>query len=272
MVSLITGQSTLPPPPAEPDGSEAGDIVMAARGLSGGPLRDVHIELRRGEVLGIAGLLGSGRTEILKTMFGARSPGRGTVELDGSLLRLRHIGDAMAAGIAYVPEDRGEAAFTDLTLSENLSAAMVPRFWRRGWLQGRAADSHARGAIERFGIQAVSERQPMGTLSGGNQQKSVLARWLERHPRVLLLDEPTHGVDVGARAEIWALVDEAVAAGCSAVVVTSDVEELCAVAHRVLVLTGGRITAEVQRADLDPAHVTRLTFEQPGVNHQEVAS
>lgn len=262
MVELITGRSIERAFPLAPPGT-AGSVVLAARNLSSGPVHDVSFQLHRGEVLGIAGLLGSGRTELLRALFGAAAVRHGTIELNGRPVRFRDIGDAVANGIAYVPEDRAaEAAFHDLTLTDNVTAATIRRHWRGGWLSQGRAHRDVRGCIDRFRIRAHSERQPMSTLSGGNQQKAVLARWLEHEPTVLLLDEPTQGVDVGARSDIYALVNAAVAQGCAAIVVTSDFEELSHVAHRVLVLAAGRLVAEVRPPNLDPARLTQLSFAQ----------
>jgi ribose transport system ATP-binding protein len=174
----------------------------------------------------------------------------------------------MACGVAYVPEDRGvEGAFLDQSLSDNVVASSISRYWRTLKLRNRAIDSDARALIPKYFIRASSEKQQMGTLSGGNQQKVVLARWLNRHPRILLLDEPTQGVDVNARAEIYALVSQAVEGGCSVLLVTSDFEELSRVADRAIVLTGGRVAAELHGSDIEPARLTELAFST-----QEVAS
>jgi ribose transport system ATP-binding protein len=239
---------------------ETDEVALELQGVAGGPLKDVSFALRRGEVLGVAGLLGSGRTELLRMIFGAYPIRSGKVLLEGSQVRFRHIGEAMAAGVAYVPEDRGGAAFLDMSVSENLSAAMVTRYWQALRLRHRRADADARSAIGKFFIRTSSEQQGMSTLSGGNQQKVILARWLRREPKILLLDEPTQGVDVNARAEIYGIVREAVSAGCSVILVTSDFEELARVSDRVIILAQGRITAEVRPPDIDPARLTELAF------------
>ncbi|HXQ76261.1 MAG TPA: sugar ABC transporter ATP-binding protein [Acidimicrobiales bacterium] len=247
---------------------ESEEVALEAKALTGGPLRGVDFQLRRGEVLGVAGLLGSGRSELLKMIFGAYPIKSGTLLLGGKPVRFRDIGDAMAAGIAYVPEDRGgEAAFLDQSLADNVVASSISRYWRALRLRNRAIDHDARDIITRYFIRASSEKQVMGTLSGGNQQKVVLARWLSRGPRILLLDEPTQGVDVNARAEIYALISEAVGEGCSVLLVTSDFEELSRVADRAVVLSGGRVTAELRGAEIEPVRLTELAFST-----QEVAS
>jgi ABC-type sugar transport system ATPase subunit len=267
LIELIAGRKLDQAYPSMPAAtSEA--VALETKDLRGGPLRGVDLQVRVGEVLGIAGLLGSGRSELLKMIFGAYPIESGTVELAGRPVAFRHIGEAMDAGIAYVPEDRGtEASFVDLSLSENLSAALVSSYWRSLRLRNRTADADARQAIKDFFIRATSEQQEMGTLSGGNQQKVILARWMRRHPKVLLLDEPTHGVDVAARAEIYELVSRAVADGCAVLLVTSDFEELSRVADRVVVLAHGRITATLRSPDIEPTRLTELAFST-----QEIAS
>jgi ribose transport system ATP-binding protein len=236
------------------------EVALSVKGLAGGPLRGVDFQLVRGEVLGIAGLLGSGRSELLKMLFGAYAPKGGTIELDGHPVKFRHIGEAMDAGIAYVPEDRGEAAFPGMSLSENVSAAVVKRYWSKLRLNHRAEDRDARSSIKEFFVRASSEQQTMSTLSGGNQQKVILARWLRRKPKILLLDEPTQGVDVNARAEIYNLVSQAVAQGCSVLLVTSDFEELSRVSDRAITLVNGRISAELRSPDILPVRLTELVF------------
>jgi ribose transport system ATP-binding protein len=243
-------------PPVQGD-----EVELEVRDLVGGPLAGVSFRLGRGEVLGVAGLLGSGRTELLKMLFGAYPVRSGEVLLEGRPLELRDIGDAMRAGIAYVPEDRGtEAAFFDMSVSENLTAALVSRYWKGLRLRHHREDADARAAIRQFSVRASTEHQKLATLSGGNQQKVILARWLLRHPRVLLLDEPTQGVDVNSRAEIYDLVRQAVGDGCSVLIVTTDFEELSHVSDRVIVLNAGRVAAELRGPDITPARLTELAF------------
>jgi ribose transport system ATP-binding protein len=182
------------------------------------------------------------------------------VKLDGEVVSFRDIDAAMDAGLGFVPEDRSESAFVTMSLRENLSAAEVSKYWRGFRLRDRAEAADARQSIADFSIKAISERQPFATLSGGNQQKAIVARWLRRRPKILLLDEPTQGVDVEARAEIYRLVREAVASGTSVIVVTADLEELARVSDRVIVLTQGRISAEVQGPAIDPSRLTELVL------------
>lgn len=260
LIELIVGRPLDRVFPDMPE-VKSDELALELRHLAGGPLRDVSLGLRRGEVLGVAGLLGSGRSELLKMIFGAYPIKSGEVLLDGATVHFAHIGDAMRAGVAYVPEDRGgEAAFFDMTVAENMTAAVISRYWRSLRLRHRQVESDARAGIKQFLVQTPSERNQLSTLSGGNQQKVILARWLRRRPKILLLDEPTQGVDINARAEIYALVRAAVAEGCSVILVTSDFEEISHVSDRVVVLNAGRVVADLPASEVNPARLTELAY------------
>ncbi|PWJ54909.1 monosaccharide ABC transporter ATP-binding protein, CUT2 family [Quadrisphaera granulorum] len=244
---------------------------LRATGLTGGALRGVDLEVRAGEVVGIGGLAGSGRTSLLRALFGDL-PATGAVELDGRPLVLRSPRDAVRAGIALVPEDRlREAAFLDRPIWENLGAHRLlfggagSRLVSSGAAERRAAP----GLVRRFTVRAPSTVAPLGALSGGNQQKVVMARWLSTEPRVLLLDEPSQGVDAVAREEIHRLVREAADGGAAVVVVSSDLEELEALSDRVVVLADGRVAAE-----LTGEAVTRhaITVHMQGTTHRNGAA
>ncbi|MEU6537132.1 sugar ABC transporter ATP-binding protein [Streptomyces sp. NPDC047000] len=238
------------------------DVLLSVRDLAGGPLKGVDLDVHEGEVLGVAGLLGSGRSELLRMIFGALRPERGEVRLGGRVLpRSRTPAPMIAAGIAYVPEDRTlDAAFGDLTVQTNLSMAQVSRYRRFGRLRAKPEQQDALRSISEFGIQPPRETALFSTLSGGNQQKVVLARWLRREPRVLLLDEPTQGVDVGARADVYEAIRHATGRGMAVVLVSSDFEELVHASDRVLVLQDGVISAELPKERLDRETLTYLTY------------
>lgn len=243
-------------------GASADPPVLEVDDLHVGGLAGVSLTVGRGEVVGVAGLLGSGRSTLLEGLFGVRRPRHGLVRLDGRALDLRTPRQAMRAGLALVPEQRARAVFATGSVAENLSIAELPRWWRRGRLDRAGERRAAAHDLERFGIVAASPRAPVDTLSGGNQQKVVIARWLRRSPRLLLLDEPTLGVDVGARAEIHALVRRYVAEqGAGALVVSSDAGELGQVADRILVLRSGRVAHELP-GDADPRQVERLAHQE----------
>jgi ribose transport system ATP-binding protein len=256
LVEMIVGRPLDRVFPEMPEVNED-EVVLEVHNLQTGPLVDVSFALKGREVLGIAGLLGSGRSELLQAIFGAQHIDGGEIVMNGRPVRFAHPKDAMEAGIAYVPEDRpADAAFADLSVRENLSAADVSQYFRGLRLRHRVERSDAQRSIRDFLVKTPTDAAPMATLSGGNQQKVILARWLRLKPSILLLDEPTQGVDVNARAEIYTLVRAAVEAGAAVIVVTSDFDELAHVCDRALVLRQGRVVAE-----LLPPHITsdRLT-------------
>jgi ribose transport system ATP-binding protein len=238
-----------------------GAPLLEVKQLASGPLHDVSLTLHEGEVLGIAGLLGSGRSTLLRTVFAARRHESGDIELAGSPVSFRRPIDAISAGVVMVPENRlQDAAFADLSVDMNGAMSVIGRYWNGGRLRSGRIRSDGRDLIGEFGVKASSGRAPMSSLSGGNQQKVVMARWMRRAPRVLLLDEPTQGVDVGARADIYGLVRAATDAGAGAIVVASDFEELALVADRVIVLRRGRVVAEVTGSDITAHRLTELSI------------
>ena len=263
LIELIVGRPldrVFPAPAAD----VAGDTALAVRGLVGGPLRGVDLTLRRGEVLGIAGLLGSGRSELLRMIFGAYPIAAGTMTLDGAPYKPTFPDAAMKAGIAYVPEDRqAEALLQGCSVRQNVSAGSSADYFRRLLWRHKQERADTQRSISDFLIRLVSDQQPVETLSGGNQQKVVIARWLRRKPKVLLLDEPTQGVDVAARAEIYQLVRKATAQGTSVILVVSEPEELAHSSDRVAILRGGRITAIVDQP-IDAHRLTELMNSSEG--------
>ncbi|MEV6346201.1 sugar ABC transporter ATP-binding protein [Actinoplanes sp. NPDC051851] len=235
--------------------------VLEVRGLVGGPLTGVDLTVRAGEIVGIAGLVGSGRTSLLKTVFGEHRPAEGTISIAGRAASARDgVGRRMAEGVAYLPEDRlGEAALNELSVRENLSASVLRSFWRGGRMAHRAERDAAEGLVGTYKVKTTSVDAVFASLSGGNQQKVVLARWLRRNPRLLLLDEPTQGVDIMSRRDIYASIRQAAAAGCAVVVASSDFVELCELCDRVAVLAKGAVTTSVEGEALTVDRLTALT-------------
>jgi ribose transport system ATP-binding protein len=232
-------------------GRPGGRTILSARGLAAGRLSPLDLEVRAGEIVGLGGLIGSGRSTLLKALFGAVPLDGGEIWIDGEPRRIASPPEAMAAGFAYVAEDRqADAAFPGLSVGENLSVTAIPDYWHRGLLDRRGERRDAVALLDSFLITAESDRAPLRSLSGGNQQKVVLARWLRRRPRLLLLDEPTQGVDVAARAEIYELVHRAVAGGAAALIASSELEELARICDRVIVLRDGAAVAELRGAAL----------------------
>jgi ABC-type sugar transport system ATPase subunit len=237
-----------------------GRVVLRVKNLnlpspphSGRPsLSGVSFEVRSREVLGVAGLLGAGRTELLEALFGASpTPPRGEVILEERPVRFRHPREAIGAGVAMVTEDRKTLGlFAEMTVAENITIAALDRFrWLGDVVNPFAELDGVSAQLAQLAIKASGPRAPVTSLSGGNQQKCVLARWLLTQPRVLLLDEPTRGIDVGAKSEIYALIRRLAAGGMAIVMTSSELPELLAVSDRILVLCEGRVTADIPRAD-----------------------
>jgi ribose transport system ATP-binding protein len=202
----------------------------------------VSIDVRRGEVVGLAGLLGSGRTETAKAIFGAQPLESGTVEVDGKDVNPDSPGAAIRSGLAFLPENRkAEGIIPDLSVRENIIAAALPRLSRGGFVLKKEQDELVERFMTRLDIKASSPDQPVGELSGGNQQKVMLARWLCMEPKVLILDEPTQGIDVGAKAEIQQLIAELAEQGLGVVMIDSEPEELIEASDRVVVLRDGGV-------------------------------
>lgn len=262
VVELITGRSAGQLYPDIPQSADGGGALLAVRNLTVGPVRDMSFDVSAGEVVGLAGLLGSGASEILQAVFGARTPSAGSITVAGRPLDRGRTGRAIAAGVAYVPGERSRAGFLDASVRENLSAPEIARYWKFGVMQGGRERRDARETMQRFGIRAASEAQGLASLSGGNQQKVMLGRWLRRQPRLLLLEEPTQGVDVGARTEIYELIRSAADRGSAVLLVTVDFEEIEGLCDRVLVINEGAIVAEVRAPDIDHRTLTELAFSR----------
>jgi ribose transport system ATP-binding protein len=224
-----------------------GRPTLRLAGLAGGPIRGVNLDVYPGEVVGVAGLLDSGRTELLELIYGARRPTAGTIEFGGRTVTSPSPRKMRELGMAFVPEDRGTAAiFPEQTVSENMTAGRLGPYYKGGWLRDRRIKREVLADSKRYAVKAHSPGALIDTLSGGNQQKVVLARWLRDNPKLLLLDEPDQGIDVGARQEIFNLLSQATAAGAAAILVSSEFEELTRLCNRIVVLNGGQIGAELE--------------------------
>jgi ABC-type sugar transport system ATPase subunit len=244
VVSLMVGRD-LPARHAPPTPSTA-PALLEVEALSMGPLRELAFTVGAGEIVGIAGAMGSGRTALLSTLFGcAELPVRGRVRLDGQALVLDGPRAAIDAGLAYVPEDRkGRGLVLGITVAENLALPSLARGALYGWVDDLDEEAGAAEQIRALGVRGELESEA-ATLSGGNQQKVVLGKWLASPPRLLLLDEPTRGVDVGAREEIYGLLGELSRRGVAILFASSDLVELTRLAQRILVLRKGRLIAEL---------------------------
>ncbi len=218
----------------------------------------ISFELRAGEVLGLAGLLGAGRTELVRAIFGAEGV-RPRVEVAGRAIRVRSPRHARSLGLALIPEDRrGEGLVLARPVAENLALTVLGTLAPFGWIARRKLRAHAQAAIQRFSVRPADPEALAGTLSGGNQQKVVVAKWVTTQPRVFLFDEPSRGIDVGTKTELYALISRLAAAGHGVVVVSSELPELIGLAHRILVLHEGRLTAELAGEGADEERLLAL--------------
>lgn len=244
------------PEPAAPDD----DVVLEVEGLGrDGAFADVTFTLHRGEILGFAGLVGAGRTEVARALFGAEPPDAGTMRLDGQPYAPGSPADAAAAGVVLIPEDRkNQGLVLGLSVGDNTVLPSLPVI--RGALLPSTVDKITGEQIERLEIKGRVD-QSANTLSGGNQQKLVIGKWLPREPRVVIFDEPTRGVDVGAKPAIHDVVRELAEQGAGVIVISSELPEVLGLSHRVLVLSGGRQTALVDRTDADEETVMSAAVE-----------
>ncbi|SDD99947.1 sugar ABC transporter ATP-binding protein [Nocardioides lianchengensis] len=264
LIQLMTGRSieyVFPERSAEQ--RDRGAPVLEVRGLAhAGVFRDVDLTVHAGEIVGLAGLVGAGRSEILETVYGARRASAGTVAVDGKPLRRGSVDRAVRAGIGLAPEERkSQGLLLDEAVFKNVTVSSMSRFARFGFLDRGAEQREAEALTTSLDVRPTGVTRAVRTLSGGNQQKIVLARWLMRECRVLLLDEPTRGVDVGARSEIYQLVRSLADRGVAVVVVSSEIEEVLGLADRVLVVREGAVVHESAATAIDEATVLDLVME-----------
>lgn len=263
VVALMTGRTVEYVFPDRPAAGSAAEPVLRVRGLARtGEFAPLDLDLRPGEIVGLAGLVGSGRSEILETIYGARRPTAGQVHVDGRPLRPGSVRAAVRAGLGLAPEERKAQALLMLeSVTRNVSVSSLSRFAHGGWIDRSVERSAARVATRELSLRPDIPSAPVRTLSGGNQQKVVLARWLLRGCRVLLLDEPTRGVDVGARAELYAVIRRLADEGLAVLLVSSEVPEVLGLADRVLVLREGRVVHTAPARELDEHRVLDLVME-----------
>jgi ABC-type sugar transport system ATPase subunit len=247
------------PPPAD------APVVLEARGLRRArAVEDVSLAVRAGEIVGLAGLVGSGRSEVARLLFGADPLDAGEVRLDGAPIRVRGPGDAARRGIAMVPESRKEQGLLMMrSIRENATLATLPRYATAGVVRSDAVREQADALARRLDVRAPSTRVRVGSLSGGNQQKVLFAKWLAVDPRVLIADEPTRGIDVAAKQQIHALIAELAAGGMAVLLISSEIEEVLGLAHRVLVMRRGRVVQELAGEASTQENVMRAAFAAP---------
>ena len=255
-------------------GRELGDVVLEVNGLSlpwpgharAWRLQDISFQLREGEILGIAGLMGAGRTELLECIFGASNDvPQGEMLLSGQPIAFRHPSEAKDAGIAMVTEDRKRLGiFAEMSVGENISICTLDACARAGFVVNASEQASVQQMVEHLRVKTAGPEAAITSLSGGNQQKTIIGRWLLTHPKVLLLDDPTRGVDVGAKAELYRLMDQLCREGIAIVLTSSELPELLTVSDRILVLAEGRLTAEFDRDEATEQKIMEAATEGAG--------
>jgi len=242
---------------------EIGEPVLQLRqlGCAASGVHDVNLSVRAGEIVGLAGLVGCGRTQLARTIFGLTPPDHGEVLLRGRSLKITSAAQAIECGIAYVPEDRRRhGVIMDLPISANITLASLPRFSRFGTMNFSSETAVAADYVRRLRIKTPATFAPVATLSGGNQQKVALSRWLVTNPAVLILDEPTQGIDVGAKSEVHALMTELAAQGVAILMISSELPEVLGMSDRIAVMCDGTIVATLDRAEATQEKILALAL------------
>ncbi len=251
------------------NGATIGEVALETSALSGRGFHDVSLEVHRGEILGIAGLVGSGRTELARVLFGIDNPTDGSFKLEGQTIKLRSSADALARGIAYLSEDRrGQSVIEDFSILENATLPVISRASRFGLVRRRAQMALVSGPLQEMRLRFENFDQPVSTLSGGNQQKVVIAKWLATNPRVLILDEPTQGIDVGAKADVHRIIERLAEQGLAIILISSDLPELLGSCDRILVMRQGSLVASFDRRDADQYEIGLAATGASTVEHE----
>ncbi|MFN4131177.1 MAG: ATP-binding cassette domain-containing protein, partial [Paracoccaceae bacterium] len=249
-----------------PPKAERGTVALAARGVRTGayPQRPVNLELHRGEILGLAGLVGSGRTELARALFGIDTIYGGTLARDGEPIRLGGANDAVKHGIFLVPEDRkGSGILLDLSIAENITLPNLGAYAAATLVSVERERNRAEQSRTELAIKAPTVATRTGSLSGGNQQKVVLAKWLAMAPRVIIFDEPTRGIDIGAKSEIYRLMRALADSGVAVLMISSDMEEVIGVSDRIAVMHEGGISGMLERDQFSEENVLLLAVGKP---------
>jgi ABC-type sugar transport system ATPase subunit len=262
LVTTMLGRSAsvafpelVPPPPEAP-------ATLSVRGLArAGSLDDISFDIHAGEIVGLAGLVGSGRTEVARAIFGADARDAGEILIDGEQLAIRSPKDAVRAGIAMLPESRkDEGLLMSLTSQANVTLPRLDRISRFGVLSPRREAQQATELLDRLAVKRAGPQALVGSLSGGNQQKVLFSKWLFSTPRVLLADEPTRGIDIGAKLEIYRLIAELAAGGMAVLLISSELDEILGLAHRTLVMRRGAVVLELDASSMSEEAVLRAAF------------
>lgn len=260
LIRYMVGRDVTLFPPAA---TAPGEVLLEVTGLTrSNVFRDVSFQVRAGEIVGFAGLVGAGRTEVARVLFGIDAADSGEVRLRGRPIAFRSPGQAVRAGVAYVPEDRHQQGLVlDFPIASNVSLPILPRLFPHWFIDRRDERRLAERYASQFRVRMTNVEQLVSALSGGNQQKVVIAKWLATEPKVLILDEPTRGIDIGAKVEVHRIIGELAASGLGIILISSDLPEVLAMSDRILVMHEGHLMAELNRAE---ATEERVMFAATG--------
>ena len=260
IIRMMVGREITDMFPKEP--AEITDTILSVQGLTlAGVFHDISFDLRKGEILGLAGLVGSGRSNLAEALFGVRPASSGMIRIDGQAVRIASPADAMRHGMAFLTEDRKETGcFLQLSILENMQIAMLQDgHVRMGFVAQRAVSSQCDGMREALRVKTPDMAERIGNLSGGNQQKVLIARWLLTKPRILILDEPTRGIDVGAKAEIHRLISRLAGEGVAVIMISSELPEVLGMSDRIMVMHEGHMTGVLDRDQADQVRIMELS-------------
>ena len=248
-------------------GTVIGDVALKVEGLTlPGVFHNISFTVRKGEIVGLGGLVGAGRTDVARALFGVAPATSGAITVNGQAVNIADPSQAIGLGLAFVPEDRAVAGiFRSLSVEQNISAAVPGKISAMGVIRRGMEKAMAAKSIADLSIRLASARQPIGELSGGNQQKTILARWLLTDPRILILDEPTRGIDIGVKAEFYDMIGALAVQGCAILLISSELPELLALCDRVLVMSEGRLTANLARGEATQEAIMQAAVPRSGV-------
>lgn len=269
MIAMMVGRTIENEYPERPQ--SVGETLMEVRSINTNKLHNISFELKKGEILGFVGLVGAGRTEIVRAIFGADKVKGHKVLIDGKHVRIKKPKDAKRAGIALVPEDRKlQGLVLSFSVEANISMASLDKMTKFGFLNSSTEKDIAERHVKSLGVKTPSVKTKVGSLSGGNQQKCIVGRWLELNPRILIMDEPTRGIDVGAKYEIYLLMKQIAESGGSVILISSELPEVLNMSNRVLTICDGRITGEFnpQEATAHQIMEKALDFGRKELNHE----
>lgn len=266
IISLMVGRTIYEGAPEMPE-NPSEEVVLEIRNLNlGRVLRDVSFSLKKGEILGFAGLMGAGRTEVARAIFGADDFDNGEILINGQPVQIRQPKDAVAYGIGYLSEDRKRYGLTlGMDVKENIAMASMPQFLRwKGWMDFKKEAAKAKEMVAALNIKTPSIEQKVNFLSGGNQQKVVVGKWLTADTNILIFDEPTRGIDVGAKSEIYKLLNDLAGQGKSIIMISSELPEILRMSHRVVVMCEGRVTGVLNADELTQERIMKFATLRNG--------